>query len=165
MSAPGVSVPCPGCKKDSLKETSYVRSFLPNRRLVPVTLLTSVCDECGITKTSHSQHLKNLQALADRKVHYAGQLMGEEFVDLRKKYGLTQQAASKIFGKGLVAFSRYESETSYPDKSTRLLIELAIENMHILKKLADKAGVPLPLWEERCEDAGVPVSAPWIVAA
>ena len=57
-----------------------------------------------------------------------------------------------IFGKGAIAFSRYENEEFYPDKSTRLLIELAIARPDVLKQLADKAGVPLPLWAERCED-------------
>jgi len=78
--------------------------------------------------------------------------MGEEYLTLRKRYGLTQQAASKIFGKGIIAFSRYENEDSYPDDSTRLLVELAIDRPEILKVLADKAGVAIPLWKERCED-------------
>jgi transcriptional regulator with XRE-family HTH domain len=78
--------------------------------------------------------------------------MGEEYVALRKRYGLTQRQASKIFGKGLIAFSRYENEDSYPDTSTRLLIELAIAQPDILKTLADKAGVEISLWKEREED-------------
>ena len=78
--------------------------------------------------------------------------MGEEILALRKRYGLTQQQASTIFGKGKIAFSRYESETSYPDKSTTRLLTLAIEKAEVMKCLADKAGVDLPLWPERCED-------------
>ncbi|MDQ1832948.1 type II toxin-antitoxin system MqsA family antitoxin [Massilia scottii] len=65
---------------------------------------------------------------------------------------MTQQQASKIFGKGLIAFSRYENEDSCPDTSPRLLIELAIARPDILKTLADRANVTIPLWKERCED-------------
>jgi HTH-type transcriptional regulator/antitoxin MqsA len=78
--------------------------------------------------------------------------MGEEYLTLRKKYGLTQQMASKVFGKGIIAFSRYENEETYPDKTTSLLVETAIERPDVLKRLADKAGVNIPLWKERCED-------------
>lgn len=79
--------------------------------------------------------------------------MGEEIVALRKRYGLTQQAASRIFGKGKIAFSRYEHEVTYPDMSTTLMLTMAIEKPDSLKWLADKAGVDVALWRERLEDA------------
>lgn len=71
---------------------------------------------------------------------------------LRKRYGLTQQAAAKIFGKGKIAFSRYENEVTYPDDGTMLMLSMALEKPDSLKWLADRAGVELPLWRERCED-------------
>ena len=79
-------------------------------------------------------------------------MLGEEILALRRRYGVTQQAAAKIFGKGKIAFSRYENETSYPDDSTTRLLQLAIEKMDVIRWLADKADVELPLWEARCED-------------
>jgi len=120
---------------------------------VTVDLLTSRCDACGVESTRAAQHDENLRRLATRKEHYGALLMGEEILALRKRYGLTQQAASRIFGKGKIAFSRYENEATYPDVSTTLLLTMAIEKPDSLKWLADKVGVEIPLWRERCEDA------------
>lgn len=143
---------CPICRNGYLVATQRLRVFEPNGKRVEVQLQTSKCDACGETTTKASQHKENLRALAARKTHYGNLLMGEEILALRKRYGLTQQQASRIFGKGKIAFSRYESETSYPDESTTLLLTMAIEKTNAMKWLADKAGVELPLWTERCED-------------
>lgn len=143
---------CPVCRKGHLEAAERVRVFEPHGKRVEVKLQTSVCNACGETTTKASQHKENLRLLAERKVHYGDLLMGEEILALRKRYGLTQQQASKVFGKGKIAFSRYESETTYPDESTTLLLKLAMERPDVMKDLADKAGVELPLWTERCED-------------
>lgn len=143
---------CPVCRKGHLEAAERVRVFEPHGKRVEVTLQTSVCNACGETTTKASQHKENLRVLAERKVHYGDLLMGEEILALRKRYGLTQQQASKVFGKGKIAFSRYESETTYPDESTTLLLKLAMERPDVMKDLAIKAEVELPLWSERCED-------------
>ena len=145
-------VRCPACRKGQLHATTRTRVFAPQGKRVEVLLRTSVCDVCQAEITRPSQHQHNLQALSERKAQYGDVLLGEEIVALRKRYGLTQQQASKIFGKGKIAFSRYENETTYPDDSTRLLLMLAIESPAVLKQLADKAHVSIPLWRERCED-------------
>ena len=143
---------CPACRKGRLMAAQYTRRFELKGKPVEVKLQTSECAACGEMTTKASQHRENLRALAERKAHYGNVLMGEEILALRKRYGLTQQQASTIFGKGKIAFSRYESETSYPDESTTRLLTLAIEKAEVMKCLADKAGVDLPLWPERCED-------------
>ncbi len=143
---------CPVCRKGHLVAAERVRVFEPHGKRVEVKLQTSRCDACGETTTTAAQHKDNLRALAERKVHYGKLLMGEEILALRKHYGLTQQQASAVFGKGKIAFSRYESETTYPDESTTLLLTLAMERPEVMKSLADKAGVEVPLWADRCED-------------
>lgn len=114
-------------------------------------MLTSVCPCCGAEATSAAQHSENLKRLKARKAHYGGLLLGEEIFALRRRYGITQQAAGRIFGKGKIAFSRYENETSYPDETTTRLLELAIEKPDVIRWLADKAGEDLPLWSARCQ--------------
>lgn len=143
---------CPSCHQGHLQPATYERQFQPRGELVRVELLTSVCDHCGAEAPSASQHQQNLNRLAARKAQYGGLLLGEEIAALRRKYGLTQQLASRIFGKGKIAFSRYESETTYPDESTTKLLTMAIAKPDALKWLADQAGVDIPLWRERCED-------------
>jgi HTH-type transcriptional regulator/antitoxin MqsA len=127
--------------------------FHPHGQTLVIPLLTSVCEHCGAEATSSAQHDENLRRLAERKAHYGGLLLGEDILALRRHYGLTQQLASRIFGKGKIAFSRYESETTYPDASTTLLISLAIAQPDALKWLADQAGVEILLWQARYEDA------------
>ncbi|MEY2859559.1 MAG: hypothetical protein RL392_17 [Pseudomonadota bacterium] len=143
---------CPSCKKGHLHQAERTREFSPNGKTFQVTLLTTRCDQCGAERTFASQHTENLARLAARKAHYGNLLMGEEILAIRQRYGLTQQNASAIFGKGIIAFSRYENEVTYPDDSTTLLLQLAIESPTVMKSLADKAGIELPLWSARCED-------------
>lgn len=143
---------CRVCKTGVLHEAVSRLNFFPNKKTVTVELLESKCGSCGSVSTLSAQHDENLRRLVARKSQYEGHLMGEEYLALRKRYGLTQQQASKIFGKGIIAFSRYENEYFYPDLPTRLLIEVAIARPEVLKDLAEKAGVTIPLWKERCED-------------
>ena len=145
-------ITCRVCKAGVLHDAVFRQEFFPNKKTVTVELLESKCNSCGAVRTLSAQHEENLRRLAARKSEYDGQLLGEEYIALRKRYGFTQQQASKIFGKGIIAFSRYENEDFYPDTSTRLLIEVAIARPDVLKTLADKAGVTIPLWKERCED-------------
>ncbi len=157
---------CPACKHGRLHALVRTDVFRPNGNPVTVELQASRCDACGVETTRASQHDENLRRLAARKNQYGNLLMGEEIVALRKRYGLTQQAASRLFGKGKIAFSRYENEVTYPDESTTLLLALAIERPDCLKWLADRAGVEIPLWREQCEDerpgasAGPPKQTP-----
>lgn len=143
---------CPACRSGHLHPAERIREFSPNGKSIQVALLTTRCDQCGAERTFASQHKENLARLAARKVYYGKLLMGEEILALRQRYGLTQQNASIIFGKGIIAFSRYENEVTFPDDSTTLLLQLAIESPTVMKSLADKAGIELPLWAARCED-------------
>lgn len=143
---------CPSCRTGHLQMGQRERVFHPHGQTLVVPLLTSVCDHCGAEATSAAQHSENLRRLAARKDQYASLLMGEEILALRRRFGLTQQVASRIFGKGKIAFSRYESETTYPDESTTRLLSMAIAKPDTLKWLADQAGIEIPLWGERCED-------------
>ena len=143
---------CPACRQANMQPATRVREFCPHGQMLRVELLTSKCPACSALATSAEQHTENLKRLKARKAQYGGLLLGEEIFSLRRRYGITQQAAAKIFGKGKIAFSRYENETSYPDATTTRLLELAIEKPVEMRWLADKAGVDLPLWEARCQD-------------
>jgi len=143
---------CRACRQAEMQPATRDRVFHPRGQAVSIELLTSRCPACGSEETRAAQHSENLRRLKARKAAYGHLLLGEEICSLRRRYGITQQAAAKIFGKGKIAFSRYENETSYPDDSTTRLLQLAIEKMDVIRWLADKADVELPLWEARCED-------------
>ena len=148
----GKPLRCPACRSTALEQIEYQREFHPRGKRVVVDLLALRCQSCGAESARATQHDENIRRLKARKAQYGGLLLGEEIFSLRRRYGITQQAAAKIFGKGKIAFSRYENEISYPDDSTTLLLTLAIEKPDGIRSLADKAGVELPLWEARCED-------------
>ena len=153
MNADTVKQPrCPACRSTDLVQVSFQREFRPLGKVVVVDLLTLRCASCGAESTRSAQHNENLVRLKARKAEYGGLLLGEEILALRRRYGITQQQAAKIFGKGKIAFSRYENEISYPDITTTNQLELAIQKPDVIKWLADKAGVDLPLWEARCQD-------------
>ena len=143
---------CPSCQAGELQPTSYEEIFKPRGKEVRVNLLSSECSACGAKFTSGSQHDENLKRLGLRRAEYGDVLLGEDIVAFRMRYGITQTAAAKVFGKSKIAFSRYENEAFYPDASTTKLLRLAMELPQVLKKLADAAGVPIPLWEARCAD-------------
>lgn len=150
------AVVCRACKQGTLSPATDERAFYPDgqkRRPVRVSLLTSQCNHCKAKTTLSAQHDENLRRLAARKVHYGERLLGEEILRMRVRFGLTQTMAAKVFGKGQIAFSRYENESTYPDLTMTRLMTLAIEHPVSLKWLADRAGVELPLWPQRCEDA------------
>jgi len=143
---------CPACQGAELASATYVREFQPHGKTVSVVLLTSRCPACGAEFTSAAQHAENLARLKARKEQYEGLLLGEDILALRRHYGITQQQAARLFGKGKIAFSRYENETTYPDAAATLLLKLAIDKLEVVRSLAEYAGVDLPLWDARCDD-------------
>lgn len=146
---PAIARRCPACKAADLQESTREKHFYPHRKQVTVPLRVSRCPACGMELINAQQRRENLVRLQARKSEYGDLLLGEEIVELRKRYGLTQDMAAKIFGKGKIAFSRYENEASYPDASMTKLLKLAIERPDVLKDLADAEGVKIPLWERR----------------
>jgi len=100
---------CPSCRLAQMEPTSYEEAFAPRGKEVRVILLTSTCTACGATFTSGAQHDENLKRLEQRRAEYGDVLLGEDIVAFRLRYGITQTAAARIFGKGKIAFSRYEN--------------------------------------------------------
>jgi HTH-type transcriptional regulator/antitoxin MqsA len=130
----------------------HVEVFNPPSGPVEVPLLAAKCNHCGRDMVLASQMEENIKRRSARREFYGSHLLGEDIFAFRRKYGLTQQAASKVFGKGKIAFSRYETEASFPEDSTTKLLKMAMRFPHVLKALADEEGVEIPLWQERCED-------------
>ena len=147
------NITCRACRQGTLHEVERKEFFHPpGSSEVVVTLLGARCSHCNKETVLPSQMEENLRRRAARKEHYGLFLLGEDIFAFRRKYGLTQQAASRLFGKGIIAFSRYETEKSYPDESTTKLIRAAMRRPELLKELADESEVEIHLWAERCAD-------------
>lgn len=61
--------------------------------------------------------------------------IAESLRDIRKKLGLRQAEAGKLFGGGASAFSEYERGKTQPHKSTVLLLKLLDKHPELLNEL------------------------------
>lgn len=145
-------ITCRKCREGRMHPFEKVELFHPpTGAVVEVRELAAKCDNCGKEMVLASQMEENLRRRAARKEHYGEYLLGEDIAEFRRHWGLTQQEFSKVFGKGIIAFSRYESENSYPDLSLTKLLRVAMANPKVLRELADVACVELPFWQVHCE--------------
>lgn len=143
---------CRRCRQGQMDSVERIELFHPpTGQAVEVRLLGARCNHCGKETVLASQAEENLRRRAARQVHYGEYLLGEDIFEFRRKWGLTQQAFSKIFGKGIIAFSRYETEKSYPDLSLTRLLTVAMSHPKVFKELADSAGIEIPFWASFCE--------------
>ncbi len=60
----------------------------------------------------------------------------ESFRAIRRKLGLKQAEAGRLFGGGVSAFSEYERGKTQPHKSTVLLLQLLDKHPELLKELS-----------------------------
>lgn len=91
-----------------------------------------VCGECEFSKQESSQSFSEaLEAL--RKS--ANKQRAAELRAIRKKLGLRQADAGKLFGGGVSAFSDYELGKTQPHKSTVLLLKLLDKHPELLDEV------------------------------
>jgi HTH-type transcriptional regulator/antitoxin MqsA len=93
------------------------------------------CPVCGeiefVDKESSERHMDAMKTLWERA-------RASESVPLRairKKLGLKQAEAGRLFGGGVSAFSAYERGKTQPHKSTVLLLKLLDKHPELLKEL------------------------------
>jgi len=87
----------------------------------------SVCNACGREFIESQQIHKNDATILNAKKFADGLLSSEEIKEIRKNLGLTQETASKVFGGGENAFSKYESGKVAQSASMDRLLRLAAE--------------------------------------
>ena len=134
---------CPKCKKTALKPTFFTKSFFPGGNEVKVTLLKSVCIECGFEVTSGTQHDHNLTKLEERRSQYGIYPLGEDYRKLKKKYNLTNAHLSKIFGRKLDTVGGYITEKGYPCTSIAHLTRILLKSPAVFREVAELSGISL----------------------
>lgn len=93
------------------------------------------CDECGATLFLESDVRENRRAWMRFKKQFDLVPLGCEIRAMRERENLTQLEASKVFGGGPVAFSKYESDDLIPDEAMVNLLKLAIAFPDIIERL------------------------------
>ncbi len=94
------------------------------------------CPKCGeiefVDQDSSDRHMAAMNSV------WEGVRAGESVSlrAIRKKLGLKQAEAGRLFGGGVSAFSDYERGKTQPHKSTVLLLKLLDRHPELLKELA-----------------------------
>lgn len=91
-----------------------------------------ICGECAFDDGEGKRFSAALAAL--RKS--ATEQRAHELRAIRKKLGLRQAEAGRLFGGGVSAFSEYERGKTQPHKSTVLLLKLLDKHPELMKELA-----------------------------
>ncbi|SAI59538.1 Antitoxin MqsA [Bordetella ansorpii] len=152
-------VMCRRCRNGRMQTVERIETFTPpTGAVVEVRQVCSRCDACGNERVLASQIEQNLVLRAARKAHYGEYLLGEDIAAFRRRWGLTQRDFSAIFGRGIIAFSRFETEKSYPDLTLTRLLKVAMRRPEVFKELADEAGIRIP-FRQAPDKAGAELKA------
>ncbi|MDP2751457.1 MAG: type II toxin-antitoxin system MqsA family antitoxin [Rhodocyclaceae bacterium] len=94
------------------------------------------CPQCGevefVDQDGSERHMAAMNAVwEEASAGESGSLRA-----IRKKLGLKQAEAGRLFGGGVSAFSDYERGKTQPHKSTVLLLKLLDRHPDLLKELA-----------------------------
>jgi HTH-type transcriptional regulator/antitoxin MqsA len=90
-----------------------------------------VCGECQFDNAEGKRYSDAVDAFCAAVDHE----IAESVRDIRKKLGLRQAEAGKLFGGGASAFSEYERGKTQPHKSTVLLLKLLDKHPELLDEL------------------------------
>lgn len=142
---------CPACESGTLaaRVGDKIIQFEGAPLRVP-NLHYSECSVCFEKLVLPAQSKRNEVAYADAKKSKLGLWSCGKIEAFRKKWDLTQAAASKILGGGANAFSKYERGEVLHSKSMDLLMRMFDEVEEVRLQLSEKADVILstsPDWE------------------
>lgn len=90
-----------------------------------------VCGECEFDPGSGQRYSAALASLHERADTQRAAVLRA----VRKKLGLNQAEAGRLFGGGISAFSEYESGKTRPHKSTVLLLKLLDKHPELLAEI------------------------------
>lgn len=127
---------CPQCDDGTLLEhcsTDKVITIDDLSVTVPVVSGWH-CPACGECEFDDGEGKRYSEALASLRAQ-ANAKRQAELRAIRKKLGLRQADAGKLFGGGVSAFSDYERGKTQPHKSTVLLLKLLDKHPELLDEV------------------------------
>jgi HTH-type transcriptional regulator/antitoxin MqsA len=142
---------CPACEAGVLVARIGNKTIrFENAPLVVKNLHYSACPNCGEKVVLPRQAKQNDVIYADAKKERLGLWSCGAIESFRKRWSLTQAAASGLFGGGVNAFSKYERGEVLQSRSMDLLMRVfdELEEARIL--LSERAGIEIsvvPSWE------------------
>lgn len=140
---------CPICENGNLSSRIGKNTVSYKGQTHELDLHFSVCDFCGSEQSDAIQVRDNKRLMLAFKKRVDGLLIGAEVRALRLKLNLSQAEASKLFGGGPVAFSKYESDDVMQSEAMDKLLRLAGSMPSTLSHLgrqSSQGGGDAPKW-------------------
>lgn len=100
-----------------------------------------LCEACGSDFAGAAEMRANKRTMQAFRKQVDGLLSGAEILALRKRYGLNQQQAAKLFGGGPVAFSKYENDDVAHSEAMDKLLRLVLRSETAFKELVEQEGL------------------------
>lgn len=132
---------CPICGEGHLKAMAAKNAVEYKGHTVELATQYSVCDVCGSEQADTAQTRANKRAMIAFKKQVDGLLTGAEVRAIRERLGINQADASRIFGGGPVAFSKYENDDVMQSEAMNKLLRLAAEVPEAFARLQQQAGM------------------------
>jgi putative zinc finger/helix-turn-helix YgiT family protein len=139
---------CPACEVGELRATKENTTITyQGERLVVVGTHFSVCPNCGEEVVLPEQAKINEILYADAKKAKEDLWISERIVAFRAAWGLSQQDASRLFGGGANAFSKYERGEVIHSRSMDLLMKVFDASAEAREYLGGRCGIDR--WQHR----------------
>lgn len=134
---------CDLCEEGTLEQKQGVNTVTYKTITRELSTDYCECDTCGVEMTLPHQTRDNKRRMVAFKKEVDGFLTGFEVRALRERLGFKQADAAKVFGGGVVAFSKYENDdvtqSEAMDKLMRLADEVPEAREHLLRSSGVKA--------------------------
>ncbi|MEC5375566.1 type II toxin-antitoxin system MqsA family antitoxin [Pseudocitrobacter sp. MW920760] len=132
---------CPVCGSGHLTRQSTIESITYKGFTESYAHLFSVCDICHVDQVDAEEMRANKRSVIRLKKVIDGLLTGDEMKAIRTSWRISQDDASRIFGGGPKAFSKYENDDVAQSESMDKLIRTANKFPQVFSDLCSAAGV------------------------
>lgn len=105
----------------------------------------TACLDCGMSFYQPGQVERNNERFAAFEKSIVKGISPNELLALREKYLITQAQANQIFHCGPTAFSKWERGETAPTATAALLLQTALKDPELMKKLSEQAGVKIDI--------------------
>jgi HTH-type transcriptional regulator/antitoxin MqsA len=127
---------CKLCQSENVTDFVEAEGIAYKGSELQVSIAYSVCNDCKREFISKPQILQNEAALRNAKKEFDGLLSSEEIVRARQELSLTQEQASRVFGGGRNAFSKYERGEVSQSIAMDKLIRICLNHREVFQELA-----------------------------
>ncbi len=135
---------CLVCEVGNLRAATRTEALrYRNRTLQVHDFCFSSCDQCGAELVMPEQAKRNQVLMADAVRRVEGLLTSQQIKEVRQLMDVNRSQASKIFGGGPNAFSKYERGEIHPSEAVNKLMILARDVPEVRRRLLHKPNLQL----------------------